>query len=237
MPDSEFLCSHLSHPEVELIPAVEQRSPRHAICAKHQPNIKDPAFCYTSGHECWELIVEAREEDRLATYVSPALAQALDLLDSVWGLRFGKNQALVKLPSTISIADLERNCSTHEEFLARLIALADVLGAMSIPDVLVNQEKIDGSLNRLEAALRKNVLEESDRDSALAALPVLRAANALRRAAAHGGGTARVDRVRAEQTLRIAYYPDVSWNEVWNQVRARAVEALTSITSALRKGI
>ena len=237
MPDSEFLCSHLSHPEVKLKPALETRSPERAICGKHQKNIEVPACCYPSGHECWEWIVRPREEDQPVSYASPMLVRTLDHLDSIWRLRFGKSQALIKLPSAGSMADLERSCSNREDFVGRLISLADVLGAISIADSLVDEKKTDGSLNRLEDALKRNISDELDRDSALAALPVLRATNALRRAAAHGGGTARVDRVRAEQTLKIAHYPDVSWNEEWNQLRARVVESLEAITAALRKGI
>lgn len=181
MPDSEFLCSHLSHAEVELKEPLGQRSPRRAVCAKNQPNIDEPALCYPSGHECWEWIIVPRAEDSPALYASPALTQALDLLDAIWRLRFGKERGLVRLPSATSIASLERDCSTHEEFLTRLIALADVFGAIDIADTLVSREQITGSLNRLEAVLQTHLPEDSERESALASVHLLRAANALRR--------------------------------------------------------
>lgn len=165
MPDSDFLCSHLSHPEVELIPAVAQRSPRSAVCARNQPNIKEPAFCYASGHECWEWIVSSRVEDKPAKYSSPALTQAIDLLDAVWRLRFGGNRALVKLSSATAMANLEMTCLTQEQFQARLVALGDVFQAMDIPPDLVDDKQVSGTLNRLKAAIQKTLQDEAERHS------------------------------------------------------------------------
>jgi hypothetical protein len=148
MPDRDFLCSHLSHPEVELIHAVAQRSPRSAVCARNQPNIKEPALCYPGGHECWERIVSPGVEDKPAKYASPALTQAIDFLDAIWRLRFDKNRAT-------AMANLEISCSTQEDFQARLVALGDVLQAMDIPTDLVGDDPVRGTLNRLKAALQK----------------------------------------------------------------------------------
>lgn len=239
LPDSDLLCSNLSHAQVEELRPLGGRRPQHAVCATNQAEIEQPSLCYPSGHECWRRMVMPQTEDKPPAYAAPALTQALDLLDSIWRLRFGKKHALVKLPSATSMANLERDCSSREEFQTRLIALADVIGAMNISDTLLgqNKDKEEGSLNRLEAALLEALPEGEDRQSAMKAISLLRAANALRRAAAHGGSGARTERVRAEEALKIAHYPDVSWKEVWDQLRARMVEALTTIASVLRKGI
>jgi hypothetical protein len=99
----------------------------------------------------------------------------------------------------------------------------------------VNGQKIEGSLNRLEFVLRRNINDEADREAALAGLAKLRAANKLRRAAAHGA--AKADRVSAERTLGITFYPQTTWQDVWNQLRARIAQALENITIGLRKGM
>jgi hypothetical protein len=51
-----------------------------------------------------------------------------------WRVRFGKSQALVGLASATSIAALERDCATGQDFADRVIALGDVLSALSISD-------------------------------------------------------------------------------------------------------
>jgi hypothetical protein len=234
MPDRGFLCSHLSHAQVTSVQPTG-RSVRFAQCERDEPNIAAPALCHARGHGCWEWIVPSREEDKPPTYAPPALTKALDLLDTVWRLRFGRDGALVKLPSATSIANLERDCSTEEEFQGRVIAFADVLSAFEIRETLVNGQKIEGSLNRLEFVLRRNINDEADREAALAGLAKLRAANKLRRAAAHGA--AKADRVSAERTLGITFYPQTTWQDVWNQLRARIAQALENITIGLRKGM
>jgi len=133
------------------------------------------------------------------------------------------------------MANLERDCVTEQEFQTRLIALADVVRALKIPDSQLGSQKVEGSLNRLEAALKTQIKDEADRSSAIAALTKLRAVNGLRRSVAHGGFGARADRLRAGQTLAIRYYPDSSWKQLWDQVRARTVEALEVITAAVRR--
>jgi hypothetical protein len=57
-----------------------------------------------------------------------------------WRLRFPKADRLVVLPSLESAASLEQACSTREEFNDRVINLADVLGALRIPDDLFDRE-------------------------------------------------------------------------------------------------
>lgn len=82
---------------------------------------------------------------------------------------------------------------------------------------------------------RAQIKDETDRTRALEALKKLRVVNGLRRSVAHGGFGARKDRIQAEQTLAIRYYPDSSWKQLWNQIRARAVEALEVITAAVKR--
>lgn len=237
MPDRDFLCSHLSHPKVELTPAVALRSPRSAVCARNQPNIKNPASCYPGGHECWEWILSPGVDDRPAKYASPALTQAIDLLDAVWRLRFGKSRALVKLSSATAMANLEMNCLTQEQFQARLVALGDVFQAMDIPPDLVDDKQVVGTLNRLKAAIQKTLQDDADRQLALDAIDVLHAAIALRRTAAHGGAKTRVESLNAQQKLAINYYPHASWSDTWDQLRARIAGTLGTIATSLRKGI
>jgi hypothetical protein len=124
---------------------------------------------------------------------------------------------------------------TEEEFQGRVIALADVLSAFEIRETLIDDEKTKGSLDRLEFVLKRNINDEADREAALAGLAKLRAANKLRRAAAHG--PAKAERISAERALGISFYPQTTWQDVWNQLRARVAQAVGNITVALRKGI
>ena len=73
------------------------------------------------------------------------------------------------------------------------------------------------------------------RARAIEAVQKLRAANNLRVGAAHGASSARERRLKAQTTLAIQFYPDATWGETWNQLRARVTDALSEITAALRQ--
>ena len=171
-------------------------------------------------------------------YLSPALTRALDSLDMAWRLRFPQADRLFVSPSLESTVNLEQACSTREEFNDRVINLADVLGALRVPDNLFDPEPESAkwrSLRRLEGVLKKCVLDDVRRTRAIEGVAMLRKTNDLRIGTAHGGHTARAAAEIAARTLGIALYPHETWAHTWDQLRARVTDALYAISSALRE--
>src|SRR5216683_81193 len=95
-------------------------------------------------------------------------------------------------------------------------------------------EQPQGSLNRLQAALKNHVADDAHQTRALEGVRTLRDANSLRSGRAHGGFKARESRIKAQTGLDIRFYPDATWPDTWNQLRARLTEALSAIASAVR---
>ncbi len=89
--------------------------------------------------------------------------------------------------------------------------------------------------SRLGAALRLNITDRAQLSRALDALDILRAANDLRSAVAHGGYRARSASATAEVFLGIRLYPEGSWRTTWNDLRSRVTEALNLIAGVLRE--
>jgi hypothetical protein len=155
-----------------------------------------------------------------------------------WRLRFSKAERFVVCTSLERTASLEQPCSTREEFNDRMIALGDVLGALSIPVSFFEAEPGSDkwrSLRKLRAALLKHVSDDVLRTRAIDAVDHLRKANDLRVGTAHGGSTARADAEKAARALGIVLYPGDSWDNSWDQLRARVTEALGVISAALRE--
>ena len=234
LPDERYLCSQLSHPHV--VGTLGSRNPNDARCGKNRPEIQAANLCHAGGHDCWEYAILPSEQDKPAAYLAPALTRNFDALDDAWRLLFRKDH-LVVMPSVASIAALERDCVTEQDFNDRVIALGDVLAAFAIPAELLNgsNKKVEGSLTRLEMVLKKQVADDAHRARAIEAVQKLRAANNLRVGAAHGASSARERRLKAQTTLAIQFYPDATWGETWNQLRARVTDALSEITAALRQ--
>ena len=237
LPDSRFLCSQFSHPSLASGVADKSRLVRDAKCGVNMPNIKNGGSCHAGGHSCWEFRVVQGEEDCAPGYISPALTRAFDYLDTAWRLRFKNAGRLVITPSVERAGSLERECATREEFGERVIALADILAAFQ-PDSVLDSATLDGhkgSLSRLEAALRLNITDRVQLSRGLDAVSILRAANDLRSAVAHGGYRARSAGARAEVFSGIRLYPEGSWRTAWNDLRSRVTESLSLIAGVLRE--
>lgn len=238
LPDSRILCSQLSHPSLATGVGAKSRMVRAAKCGINRPEIQNGGGCHAGGHPCWERQVLPRAEDNPLEYLPQALTRALDFLDMAWRLRFPKAGRLVVAPSLESAASLERPCSTREEFNSRVISLADVLGALHVPDDLFAPEPESNkwrSLKRLEAVLKEHVLDDASRTRAIEGVGALRKANDLRIGSAHGGHAARTAAEIAARTLGIAFYPYETWARTWDQLRACMTDALSAISTALRE--
>jgi len=99
LPDSDYLCRNLSHPKISdptiSIGALVNPSVDAGCDAREEGYIREPIHCHAGGHPCWEKLIEPTEEDQPPSYVAPMLTRILDLLDTTWRLRFGKEQGLV----------------------------------------------------------------------------------------------------------------------------------------------
>ncbi len=166
-------------------------------------------------------------------YVSPALTRAVDYLDLVWRLRFDKGKHLTSFPEAANVVALETDCSTSEQFEKGLSALADTFKHFKIDPALFAPKEFRGdqTLGQLEEVLRKQ-LDPPEYQGAKKAIDILRATNNLRAAAQHS--KTRFNKFEELQALGIQYYPDVGWKETWNQLRAKVVEALYSISTGLK---
>ena len=216
---------------------VKSRLVQDAKCGVNVPNIKNGGSCHAGGHNCWEFRVMQGEQDYPLVYVSPAITRALDYLDTAWRLLFKNASRLVNTPGIEKAGSLERECATREDFGERVIALADIIAAFQ-PDSVLDPATIEerkGSLSRLEAALSLKITDKVRFSRALDAIGILRAANDLRSAVAHGGYKARYASARAEVLLGIRLYPEGSWRAAWNDLRSHVTEALSVIAGVLRE--
>jgi hypothetical protein len=156
-------------------------------------------------------------------YPSPfTLPEAIDFLDAVWLVRFGKDR-LFRLGSASAITGLAFACATEDEFKSRVSALADVLARMDVP--LTNGLPPDsGSLVRLEAFLATSLLSP-DLDRLADLVGVLKAIVAIRAGGQHDD--ARRRQLDGYTKLGIAY-PITGWATAWEDVQVHAIEAINA---------
>jgi hypothetical protein len=130
-----------------------------------------------------------------------------------------QDKQLTNFPEAINVAALEADCSTGEQFEKGLSALADTFKHFKIDPALFAPESIlrEQTLKQLDEVLRKQ-LDPLEHESVKQAIKILRRTNDLRAAAQHSRTS--VNKLEALQALRIQYYPDVSWKEEWNQLKA-----------------
>ncbi|MEU4835990.1 hypothetical protein [Streptosporangium sp. NPDC023615] len=239
LPDDRYLCSSLIHPQVAgLISGTGYaRTLQGALCDQGQrDNIKRPDRCFASGNKCWHRIVEV--EPSAAPPVSPLeLAEAFDVLDAVWRLAFDKKKPLLSLSTAATPAALSLGCATRAEFETRISDLADLIDRIKVDDALLrprSDEELTGSLNRMDDCLHHKLpaAHHAAVDRAIRTLRTIRQArNAEQHGITEGGGlTAKL------RALGIHDAPP-NWGGAWDVVRARAVEALTSLRHELMKWV
>ena len=232
MPDTDFICSHLSHPKVKAHEALgsSARFFVEAFCEAGQPGVKDnSSLCRAGGHSCWTRIVEEPSAPSASLPYAPRdLPVALDFLDAVWKQTFG--HSLLRLRSVEKTAALSLPCATAEELKSRLGDLNELFKLMEVPDELL-QQPIDPqqTFNRISACLAAKLQDNAERENAANAMNDLRAINDVRNKLTHGGSEL------AEALNRLGIeYPIRNYGQAWDQIRLKAAGALTTIRSALQ---
>jgi hypothetical protein len=234
LPDTDYICSHLTHPRVIAMRTMDGSGRRlaGAYCEMGKPEIKtNPSRCRAGGHPCWSRIVSAMPEPAPSVPYSPReLPTALDFLNAIWERTF--NRPLLRLRSVEKTAALSLGCATHDEFRARLEDINELFKLIDIPDeILLQSEQIEKqqTFTRMVSCLRARITDEAACEAALDAICDLRAINTVRNKLAHGGS----ELVEALGRLRIEY-PIRDYSDAWDRVRAVTAEAVTTIRSALQ---
>ena len=232
MPDTYYICSHLSHPGVRAHEAIgsSARLLVDAFCEAGQPGVKDnSSLCHAGAHSCWTRIVEEPSAPTESVPYAPRdLPVALDFLNAVWKQTFG--HSLLRLRSVEKTAALSLPCATAEELKSRLGDLNELFKLMEVPDELLSQP-IDRqqTFNRICACLEAKVQDNAERENAASAMDDLRAINDVRNKLTHGGS----ELAEALNRLDIEY-PIRNYGQAWDQIRSKAAAALTTIRSALQ---
>lgn len=159
--------------------------------------------------------------------VSPfTLPGAIDYLDVVWQLRFGKQ--LVVPPGVERSARLAFTATTPEEADSRLSALSELLKNLQVEGV--EQVKGGHTLERLGPYLCR-ILPEEAHERMRNAVAVLNAARHLRAAGQHHA--AQREAVSAYQILGLRY-PVVNWQAAWAHIQAVVASAIDAIRDELQ---
>jgi len=231
LPDTDYLCSHLLHPQVMGVRTMGGPFPARTLgqcaCDLGRQEVREPHKCHANGHDCWTWIVEPE----LETATIPAegmLGEAFDFLNAVWELHF--RHSLLRLRSVTAAGRLSQPCRSRSEFDSAMSALDDTLKLLEVGDELLPSEQRGipktSTFKRLQACLEPG-LDEADTARLLDAVGLLMATNDIRVAAQHGG----TKRSLPEAFERLGLRFTASWPETWGGVQAKVIEALGVLRS------
>jgi hypothetical protein len=239
LPDMRAICSHVAHPVAAVSFVVSDAKPRlflRVMCNRDRREAKDVERCRAGGHACWERLVSVVPRARSKPFVAEALPEALDFLDAVWRLAFGKNLPLLRLRKAADAAALVSECTTRQDFAVGMSALDDVLKSMQIPDLLLSKTdqeseamKGDRTFNRLEACIKNKIVDVGPRDAALEAVVTLRDASRIRVALQHSGRNHELPRLL--EALQLSLVDDPT--RMWAEIRRVVTDALVDIRNAI----
>ena len=242
LPDTDHVCSHLSHPSVVGIAAgnvaVAARRLSGGLCALDRPEVANPSLCRAGGHSCWQRHADLATERELEPTSPRSLHYALDHLDVAWRAGFATRERIFQPKSAETLAGLAEPCTSRAELGQRLNELDTVLHWLSVPDDAgVTQDPSARSLGRLRAFLDAKLpglgVGAEDLDTVRNALADLRRVNDARVALEHPGD-ARTSASEAFRVLGLAY-PPADWGSAWHRVRAVTVTALRAIGDVLAR--
>lgn len=234
VPDGRTLCSNLSHPRVSAVATfgAYERLLGQAWCNAGRSEVENPSGCRAGGHACWIRIIE-EEPPTAPPATSPlTLPEALDFLDAMWRLAFGKSRRLVRPSTFADPAGLAGMAESADQFEVRIGDLADALDRITVADDLLPEgdSRPSGSLNRLAAVLSSR--EMIDFDAVDSAVATLQSVRGLRHTHAHSGAAG--DRPRILRDLGLSDFGS-DWHALWDGLRARTVEALLALRSQVRR--
>lgn len=235
LPQTDFICSHLTHPGVIAASAkvTNDRLLVYAFCGLGRAEVNSGSGCHAGGNSCWARIVETHRDLPSAVPFSPKeLPVALDYLSTIWGQVFGN--PLVRLRSIEKTVALVLPCETEDEFRARLGDLNELFKLMEIRDddlPIEHREKIkkEQTFARIKVSLGAKIQDPTDQEAISGALDDLSSLNTVRNKLTHGGSELAL----ALDQLGIGY-PIRDYASAWNRVREKAAEALTIMRSALQ---
>lgn len=156
------------------------------------------------------------------------LVGAIDYLDTVWQLRFGKRNKLVQIDSLERAALLALPVSTADEFDTALSALADVLGHLSVPDQpgAENQHP----LTKLGTYLPPR-LPGANAERIQSALTTLTWIKTVRHGVQHA--KAAPPAALALHELGVGY-PVRDWSWAWDTIRYAAITAFEALREEIQ---
>jgi hypothetical protein len=238
LPDTDYLCSNLSHAEVTGVASGSISSVKRALvgalCQVGRPEVSDPSKCCPSQNPCWERRVE---QERANMPVSPPLQllEAVDHLDMAWRLVFGRSRRLLHASSTADVAALMLECGTREEFESRISDLTDLFKRLIIDEELLPDDVkgIDKghTLQRLKAVLIDRA-EGSDVDVVETAIRTLQAANDIRVGQQHSAAQKKTQKAFDSLGIR---YPVMDWGTTWASLRSQAAAAFLELAHVTRR--
>lgn len=170
--------------------------------------------------------------------VAPAVVSPLDLpealgyLDAVWRFRFGSHLLGWTLPA--AAARLALPCASADEFDARLSALADILGHLTVePPPMADRAESrakEGSLARLRRGL-EGELEGEAFQRADAAIRNLQHVVRIRVGGQHSGPGGETAKAFRQLGLR---YPPSDPGAAWEEIRSVSATAIHAIREELQ---
>jgi hypothetical protein len=233
LPDTRHLCSGFVHLWMLMAsdyPPSPVVGPR--VCDKgHQAKVQEqPVKCTVDGHECWHRVLELDPPTGDRALHPLALNEALDFLSWIWKAKFPQVAGkLIQLASSAAAAEVGQTCASMETFRSRMNAVADLLDSMKIDVSLLASQKVDGTLNRMEDALRKQ-LPPPEFARAEVGLKVLRHAVTLRNALIHSDAGKKAP--PAARSLGFNWPPH-DWSTAWERVRDQCASAVKEIRQAI----
>jgi hypothetical protein len=118
---------------------------------------------------------------------------------------------------------------SRDDFKTRMSDLAGLIEGFDVPDALLeSDDRPNGSLNRLHAALRRAGVDGTED-----AIAELRTVVKVRTALQHPGAAKELH--SHFETLGISY-PPADWSRAWDAIRARLIAAVATIRDELRRG-
>ncbi len=160
-----------------------------------------------------------------------SLPEALGYLDAVWQAQ--ARTRLLGISRPAAAAKMAAACASADEFDARLSAVADILGSLTVQLSAVQQQEADeakeGSLVRLRRSLKAKLGPEAF-ERASAAVGDLQDAVRIRAGGQHSDATSEIPARFARLGVK---YPPPDWGGAWEQVRVRCTTAVNAIREEL----